>query len=112
MFDFVADVGGGDVVVEALGVVFDDDFAFALALVFPLYKLLFDGVVPERLHERTELLLLVVSSRTSRVHEYRRTYHCRKHFRFLELPLVDVKHNQQVKVHSFVVVGRRAKLYG
>ena len=61
MFDFVPDIGGGDVVVEALGVILYDDFALALALVLPLYKLLLDVVVPERFHKRTEFLLLVVT---------------------------------------------------
>lgn len=60
MLDLVPDIGGSDVVVEALGVILDHDFALALALVLPLDELLLDVVVAEGLHEGAELLLLVV----------------------------------------------------
>jgi len=65
VFDLVAYVGRSDVVVEALGVVLDDDFSFALALVLAFDKLLFDIVVSEGLHEGTELLFLIVSCGTT-----------------------------------------------
>lgn len=61
MLDLVADIGGSDVVVEALWVVPYDDLALTLALVLPLYELFLDVVVSERLHERTEFLFLVVA---------------------------------------------------
>ncbi len=61
VFDLVADVGGRDVVVEALWVVPYDDLALTLALVLPLYELFLDVVVSERLHEGTEFLFLVVA---------------------------------------------------
>lgn len=62
MFDLVSDVRSSDVVVKTLGVVFDDYLALALALILSLYELLLKIIISERLHERTKLLLLVVSS--------------------------------------------------
>lgn len=65
MLNFVSDIGGSDIVVESFGVVLNNYLALALAFVFPLYELLLNRVVPEGLHERTELLLLVVPRRTA-----------------------------------------------
>lgn len=105
MFDLVTNIRSGDVVVEALWIILDDDLALAFALVFPLYELFFNGVVAKRLHKRTELLLLIVTSRSTRVHKNRRTYYGGQNFRLFELPFIDVEHYQQVKVDPFVVVG-------
>lgn len=110
MFDLVPDVGGGDVVVEPLGVVADDDLALALALVLPLYELLLDVVVPERLHEGAELLLLVVPGRAAGVYEDGGRDDGGEHFGLFELALVDVEHDEQVEVDALVVVGGRGEL--
>jgi hypothetical protein len=93
MLHLVPDVRRSYVVIESLRVVLDNDLAFALALVLPLDELFLNVIVSEGLNKRTELLLLVVACRPPRVHEDRRTNHCRKHLRFLELALVYVKHD-------------------
>jgi hypothetical protein len=112
VLDLVADIGGGYVVVEALRVIADHDFALTLALVLPLDELLLDVIVAEWLHKRTEFLLLVVTRRTARVHEDRRRDDCSQHLRLFELALVDVQHYQQVEIYALVVVGSRRELNG
>lgn len=110
MLDLVADVGSSDVVVKALGVVANHHLPLTLALVLPLYELLLNVVVTEGLHERTELLLLVVAGRTTRVHENRGTQHRRQDLGLLELPLVNVDHDEKVEIDALVVVGGRGEL--
>lgn len=61
MLDFVPDVRGCYVVVEALWVVLYEDLVLTLAFVLSLYELLINVVVSERLDEGTEFLLLIVS---------------------------------------------------
>ena len=58
----MADIGSSNVVVETFRIVFDDNLALTFALVFSLYELLVQTVVIERLHERTEFLLLIITS--------------------------------------------------
>jgi len=72
MLDLVPDIGSSDIIVEPLRVVPYHNFTLTLTLVLPLYELLLDIVVTERLHERTKFLLLVVTRRPTRVHEDRR----------------------------------------
>ena len=55
------DVRGCDVVIEAFGVVVNDDLVLALAFVLSFYELLIDVVVTEGLNKRTELFLLIIS---------------------------------------------------
>lgn len=62
MFDFVADIGSGDVIVKSLGIVFYDYFALTFTFVLAFDKLLVQTVVVEWLHKGTELFLLVVPS--------------------------------------------------
>lgn len=69
MLHLMSDIGGSDVIVEAFGVILDDDFTLALALVLPLDELLLDVIVSEGLHKGAELLLLVVPGGSSRVDE-------------------------------------------
>lgn len=90
MFDLVPNIRSGNVVVEALWIVLNNDLALAFTLVFPLYELFFNGVVTKRLHKRTELLLLIVTSRSTRVHKNWRTYYGGQNFRLFELPFIDV----------------------
>lgn len=104
MFYFVPNIGGSDIIVEALGIVFYYYLALTFAFVFPLNEFLFDRIVTERLYERTEFLLLVVSCRSTRVHEDRRADDCCQNLRLFELSLVDVKHDKQVKIDPFVIV--------
>jgi len=61
VLDFVPDVGSSDIVVKALGVIFNHDFALTLAFVLAFYELFLKIVVGEGLYEGTELFLLVVS---------------------------------------------------
>lgn len=72
VLDLVPDIGSSDIIVEPLRVVPYHNFTLTLTLVLPLYELLLDIVVTERLHERTKFLLLVVTRRPTRVHEDRR----------------------------------------
>ena len=69
MLDLMPDIGSSDIIVEPLRVILYDDFTLTLTLVLPLYELLLDVVVTERLHERTKFLLLVVTGRATGVHE-------------------------------------------
>ena len=62
MFYFVSDVRSSDVVVKTLRVIFYYDFALAFALILSLYELLFQIIIGERLHKRTKLFLLIISS--------------------------------------------------
>ena len=111
MFDFVSDIWGSDVVVETLGVVTDYDLRLTFTFVLTFYELFLNGIVAERLHERTELFLLVVPGRTSRIHEDGRTQDGCQDLRLLELALVDVEDDQQIEVDALVVVSRRAEFY-
>ena len=62
MFDLVSDVRGSDVVVEALWIILDYNFTLAFTFVFSFDKLFLNVIIAKRLDERTEFLLLVVSS--------------------------------------------------
>ena len=69
MLDFVPDVRGCYVVVEAFWVVLYEDLVLTLAFVLSLYELLINVVVSERLDKGTEFFLLIVSGRSSRIHK-------------------------------------------
>lgn len=60
MLHLMSDIGGSDVIVEAFGVILDDDFTLTLALVLPLYELLLNVIVSKGLNKGTELFLLVI----------------------------------------------------
>lgn len=109
MLDLVPDIGGSDVVVEAFGIVLDDDFALALALVLPLDELLFYVIVAEGLNEGAELLLLVVAGRAAGVHEDGWADDRSEHLGLLELALVDVEDDEEVEVDALVIISGRRK---
>ena len=111
MLDLMPDVGCGNVVIKAVGVVAYEELGLTLALVLPLDKLLLQIIVGEGLHKGAELFLLVVAGRPPGIHEDGRTDDCGQHFRPLRLPLADVQHDQQVEVYPFVVVRGRAEFY-
>jgi hypothetical protein len=112
VLDLVSDIGRSDVVVEAFGVVLDDDLALALALVLPLDELLLNVVVSEGLHEGAELLLLVVPGRPAGVHEDGGGYDGSEDLGLLELALVDVEDDEEVEVDALVVVGSGGEFDG
>jgi hypothetical protein len=112
MLHLVSDIGGSDVIVEAFGVILDHDFALALALILPLYELLLNVVVSERLHKRAELLLLVVPGGPSRVDEDGGRDDCSEYFGLLEFSLVDVEDDEEVEIDALVVIGGGGKLDG
>ena len=112
MLDLMPYVWSRDVVVKALWVIFYDNLALALAFVFPLDELLLQIFVGERLDERAEFFLLVVSSRPAGVHKNGGTEHCGQDLGFLKFSLVDVEHDEQVEVDTLVVVGGGAEFDG
>lgn len=63
VLDLMANVRCSYVVVKPLGVVSNNNLALALALILALNELLLNVVVAERLNERAELFLLVVTRR-------------------------------------------------
>ena len=109
MLDLVSDIGRSDVVVEALGIIFDDDLTLTLALVLALDELLFDVVVAEWLNEGAELLLLVITGRAAGVNEDGRADDCGEDLGFFELALVDVEDDEEVEVDALVIISGRRK---
>lgn len=65
VLDLMSDIGGCEVVVEALRIVFYFYFLLGSVFAFTLNKLFFELVESERLHEGVELFLLIVSGRPS-----------------------------------------------
>lgn len=109
MLDLMSDIRRSDVVVKALGIVLDNDFALTLAFVLSLYEFLLDVIVTEWLYEGTELLLLVVAGGAPGVHEDGWADDRGQDFGFFEFSLVDVEDDEEVEVDALVIISGRRK---
>lgn len=94
MLDLVSDIWGSQVIIEAFGVVLDDDFAFSLALVLSFDVLFFDVFVKKGFDEGVKLFLLVIACRAAGVYKNTRTHDSCENLGFLITVFIDIKNDE------------------
>lgn len=109
VLDLVPDVGRGEVVEQSFEVVVDLDVVVRLLLVLALHEVLLQVLERERVREQDQLPLVQVPRALAAVHEDRRRDRGVEDLRRVVLRVLDEDAQQQVELHSLVVVRRRRK---
>lgn len=107
----MSDVGGSQIVVETFRIILDFNFLLSSTFIFSFNELFLQLVGWEGLHKRIEFFLLVVSSRSPRIHKNLRADHSCQNLRFLGLILLNVDNNEEVKVLTLIIVGSGGELH-
>jgi hypothetical protein len=107
----MTNIWSSNIVIKTLRIIFDDNFTIAFTFVFSFDKFPLNIIIAKRFDKWTEFFLLIVSSRSSRIDEDRRTDDSDKNFWFFKFPLVYVKSNEKIKINSLVIISSWRKFY-
>lgn len=104
-------IRSSQIIVESLCIISDLNFLISPIFTLSLNKLFFKLINSKRLHKRIEFFLLIVPSRSPRIHKNLRTNDCCQYFRFLRFIFLNINNNKKMEILTLIVVSSWGKFH-